>query len=71
VSQTHHLGPINQTEAQRGCLRPIIRPLRSASQTHGQEEECRRAREAGFDWHVTKPVDPVYHETLLANRAPA
>ena len=24
----------------------------------GQEEDRRRAREAGFDFHLTKPVDP-------------
>jgi DNA-binding response OmpR family regulator len=24
----------------------------------GQEEDRRRAREAGFDYHLTKPVDP-------------
>ncbi len=34
---------------------------------YGQEEDCRRAREAGFDLHVTKPVDPTYLEELLAN----
>jgi CheY-like chemotaxis protein len=30
---------------------------------YGQEDDRRRAREAGFDWHLTKPVDP---EELLA-----
>jgi len=30
---------------------------------YGQEEERRRSREAGFDYHLVKPVD---HETLLA-----
>jgi len=37
---------------------------------YGQEEDCRRSREAGFDLHLTKPVDPVYLEELLANRTP-
>ena len=38
---------------------------------YGQEDDCRRAREAGFDLHLTKPVDPVHLEELLANRTPA
>jgi CheY-like chemotaxis protein len=33
---------------------------------YGQEEDQRRAREAGFDLHLTKPVDPVALERLLA-----
>jgi CheY-like chemotaxis protein len=31
----------------------------------GQEEDKRRAIEAGFDRHLTKPVDPVALEKLL------
>ncbi len=31
----------------------------------GQEEDRRRAEEAGFDQHFTKPVDPALLETLL------
>jgi PAS domain S-box-containing protein len=37
---------------------------------YGQEEDCRRSREAGFDVHLTKPIDPVYLEALLANGTP-
>lgn len=33
---------------------------------YGQEEDQRRAREAGFDLHVTKPMDPRALERLLA-----
>jgi CheY-like chemotaxis protein len=33
---------------------------------YGQEEDRRRAREAGFDHHVIKPVDPAALEKLLA-----
>lgn len=33
---------------------------------YGQEEDQRRAREAGFDLHLTKPVDPRALEPLLA-----
>jgi CheY-like chemotaxis protein len=33
---------------------------------YGQEEDQRRARDAGFDLHLTKPVDPRALEPLLA-----
>jgi PAS domain S-box-containing protein len=33
---------------------------------YGQEEDRRRAREAGFDEHLTKPADPAKLESLLA-----
>lgn len=32
----------------------------------GQEEDKRRSREAGFDYHLTKPADPAVLEELLA-----
>jgi CheY-like chemotaxis protein len=32
----------------------------------GQEDDRRRAREAGFDRHLVKPVDPADIESLLA-----
>jgi CheY-like chemotaxis protein len=41
---------------------------------YGQEEDQRRAHAAGFDLHLTKPVDPDALEQLLSNlpaRAPA
>ena len=34
---------------------------------YGQEEDQRRAREAGFDVHLTKPADPERLERLLAD----
>jgi PAS domain S-box-containing protein len=34
----------------------------------GQEEDKRRAAEAGFDHHLTKPVEPAQLEKLLAER---
>jgi PAS domain S-box-containing protein len=37
----------------------------------GQAEDKRRAQEAGFDHHLTKPVDPAALEKLLALVAPA
>jgi CheY-like chemotaxis protein len=36
----------------------------------GQEEDKRRAFDAGFDYHLTKPVDTVSLEKLLALIAP-
>ena len=33
---------------------------------YGQDEDRRRAREAGFDQHLTKPADPAALESLLA-----
>jgi CheY-like chemotaxis protein len=34
----------------------------------GQEEDRRRAMEAGFDYHFTKPVDPDALQNLLAQQ---
>jgi CheY-like chemotaxis protein len=33
----------------------------------GQDEDKRRAEEAGFDHHMTKPVDPALLIATLAN----
>ena len=35
----------------------------------GQEDDKRRARDAGFDHHLTKPVDPRRLDALLLNGA--
>ena len=36
---------------------------------YGQDEDRRRSREAGFDEHLTKPVDPEsLHEFVIATR---
>jgi CheY-like chemotaxis protein len=37
---------------------------------NGQEDDRRRAREAGFNHHLVKPVDPDAHFSLLTD-APA
>jgi signal transduction histidine kinase/DNA-binding response OmpR family regulator len=36
---------------------------------YGQDEDRRRSREAGFDHHLVKPVDPAVLEELLAGTA--
>ena len=38
---------------------------------YGQEEDQRRSQEAGFDHHLTKPVDPRVIYELLAHPRPA
>jgi CheY-like chemotaxis protein len=35
----------------------------------GQEEDKRKSKEAGFDQHLVKPVDPGLLDELLAFRA--
>ena len=37
----------------------------------GQDDDRRRALEAGFDHHMTKPVDSDQLATLIANRSAA
>jgi CheY-like chemotaxis protein len=47
---------------------PEIQGVRLIALTgYGQEEDQRRAREAGFDIHLTKPADPEKLERLLAD----
>jgi PAS domain S-box-containing protein len=36
---------------------------------YGQEQDRRRSREAGFDWHLVKPVDPAELQSLIASAA--
>jgi CheY-like chemotaxis protein len=35
----------------------------------GQEDDRRRARDAGFDRHLVKPIDPEQLEAILAGTA--
>ena len=47
--------------------RPEFEPVHLAALTGwGQEEDRRKAREAGFDSHFTKPLSPAALEQLLA-----
>ena len=47
---------------------PTLRGMSLVALTgYGQEEDQRRAREAGFDVHLTKPADPEKLERLLAD----
>ena len=43
-------------------------PLLIAVTGWGQEEDRRRSKEAGFDHHLVKPVDPAALSALLASR---
>jgi PAS domain S-box-containing protein len=46
---------------------PALRAISLVALTgYGQEDDQRRAREAGFDIHLTKPADPEKLERLLA-----
>jgi len=37
----------------------------------GQDDDRRRAVEAGFDHHLTKPIDPEQLESMIAGRPAA
>jgi len=54
-----------RTEA--GCATTVL----VAFTGYGQEEDRRRVRNAGFDEHLVKPVDPATLEALLQSKAPA
>jgi two-component system CheB/CheR fusion protein len=45
------------------------KPVLVAVTGYGQEEDRRRAQRAGFDHHLTKPVEPPALEALLARCA--
>jgi len=59
---------MNGLEAARRIRRLTLakQPLICALTGWGQEADRRRTREAGFDHHLVKPVDPADLETLLA-----
>lgn len=45
----------------------LSKTVRVAVTGYGQEEDRRRAQEAGFDYHFTKPVAPLILQELLAH----
>jgi CheY-like chemotaxis protein len=45
----------------------LAKTVRVAVTGYGQEEDRRRAQEAGFDYHFTKPVAPIILQELLAH----
>ena len=61
-------GEMDGFEVARALRRaPLPRPPYLVALTgYGQEEYQRQARSAGFDIHLTKPVDPSVLDTLLA-----
>jgi PAS domain S-box-containing protein len=59
---------MNGYDVAREIRRRSARPVHLVAITGwGQEEDRRRAREAGFDRHLTKPADPDVIEEILAS----
>jgi CheY-like chemotaxis protein len=52
-----------QLRQQEGSNQPVLIALTG----YGQEEDRRRAQEAGFDHHIIKPVDPAALAKLLTS----
>ena len=52
-----------QLRLEQGDRRPMI----VAVSGYGQEEDKRLAHEAGFDFHMTKPVDPAKLIAVIAS----
>jgi PAS domain S-box-containing protein len=57
----YHLA--RQLRQQQGLNRFVLIAITG----YGQEEDQRRSHDAGFDHHLTKPVDPVTFEKLLTS----
>jgi signal transduction histidine kinase len=58
---------VNGYEVARRLRRETMRCVLVAVTGWGQEEDRMRAREAGFDRHLVKPVDPGQIEAILAS----
>jgi two-component system CheB/CheR fusion protein len=52
-----------QLRREQGEKKPLIVALTG----YGQDEDMRQSQKAGFDYHMTKPVEPYKLQTLLAS----
>jgi len=50
-------------------VRLLFEPLLAGLTGWGQDEDKRRAEQAGFDHHMVKPVDPAVLEKVLGRSA--
>ncbi len=51
----------------RGCLPGAMRPLVIGVSGYGQDADRRKARDAGIDHHLVKPLDPQVLKQILAH----
>jgi len=61
------LPSIDGYEVARRIRAETEQPVLIAMTGYGQPEDRRKSKEAGFDYHLTKPVDPTRLQELLAN----
>jgi two-component system CheB/CheR fusion protein len=61
------LPSIDGYEVARRIRARTAKPVLIAMTGYGQPEDREKSREAGFDYHLTKPVDPDRLQDLLAN----
>lgn len=57
-------GVARQLRAEGGTAQPLLVAITG----HGQADDARRSREAGFDRHLTKPVERKLLQELIAQR---
>ncbi|MFL5243961.1 MAG: response regulator [Gemmataceae bacterium] len=55
---------VSRLRQQEGCRRALC----VAVTAYGKEEDRSRSRQAGFDYHLVKPLDPEVLEQLLAEQ---
>jgi CheY-like chemotaxis protein len=56
---------IDGYEVARRIREKTEKPLLIAMTGYGQAEDRERSKEAGFEYHLVKPVDPVKLQNLL------
>jgi CheY-like chemotaxis protein len=59
------LPSINGYDVARRIRAKADKPVLIAMTGYGQQEDREKSREAGFDYHLTKPVDPNRLQDLL------